>query len=72
MIRPEFTRMVGLYLATRNINSLFRYFPIFDPHLIRENAKSFPRSRFEYEFKKFVAEAWEQFLYKNKGNELRQ
>jgi glycosyltransferase involved in cell wall biosynthesis len=42
----------------------------FDPHLIRENAKRFPRSRFEYEFKKFVDEAWEQFPYKNKGNEL--
>jgi glycosyltransferase involved in cell wall biosynthesis len=42
----------------------------FDAHLIRENAKRFPRSRFEYEFKKFVDEAWEQFPYKNKGNEL--
>jgi len=40
----------------------------FDPHLIRENAKRFPRSRFEYEFKKFVDEAWEQFPYnKNKS-----
>jgi glycosyltransferase involved in cell wall biosynthesis len=38
----------------------------FDPHIIRENAKRFPRSRFEYEFKKFVDEAWEEFPYKNK------
>ena len=40
----------------------------FDPSLIRENAKRFPRSRFEYEFKKFVDNAWEQFPYnKNKS-----
>jgi glycosyltransferase involved in cell wall biosynthesis len=36
----------------------------FDPHIIRENAKRFPRSRFEYEFKKFVDETWEEFPYK--------
>jgi glycosyltransferase involved in cell wall biosynthesis len=36
----------------------------FDPQIIREHAKRFPRSRFEYEFKKFVDEAWEEFPYK--------
>jgi glycosyltransferase involved in cell wall biosynthesis len=36
----------------------------FDPQLIRDNAKRFPRARFEYEFKRFVDEAWEKFPYK--------
>ena len=36
----------------------------FDPELIRANAKRFPRSRFEYEFKKFVDETWAEFPYK--------
>ena len=36
----------------------------FDPEIIRDHAKRFPRSRFEYEFKKFVDQAWEEFPYK--------
>jgi glycosyltransferase involved in cell wall biosynthesis len=36
----------------------------FDPHIIRENAERFPRSRFESEFKSFVESAWERFPYK--------
>jgi glycosyltransferase involved in cell wall biosynthesis len=39
----------------------------FDPDVIRENAKRFPRSRFEYEFKRFVDEAWAEFPYKKNG-----
>jgi glycosyltransferase involved in cell wall biosynthesis len=36
----------------------------FDPQIIRDQAKRFPRSRFEYEFKAFVDEAWDRFPYK--------
>jgi glycosyltransferase involved in cell wall biosynthesis len=36
----------------------------FDPFVIRDQAKRFPRSRFEYEFKAFVDEAWDRFPYK--------
>lgn len=36
----------------------------FDPVKIRENAKKFPRSRFEREFKEFVDKKWEEFPYK--------
>ncbi|MBD3419499.1 MAG: glycosyltransferase [Chitinivibrionales bacterium] len=36
----------------------------FDPAYIRQNAESFPRERFELEFKRFVDFAWEDFPYK--------
>ena len=42
----------------------------FDPETIRENAKRFPRSRFEYEFKRFVDEAWAEFPYKKKNGKM--
>lgn len=38
----------------------------FDPARIRKSAERFPRSRFEREFKEFVAKKWEEFPYKSR------
>ena len=61
----------GLFFNRQDVQSVVdavqRFLKIehtFDPQIIRHNAEQFPRSRFEREFKSFVAEAWEKFPYK--------
>ena len=46
------------------IRTFLRMEDSFDPHVIRKNARRFPRSRFEKEFSAFVNETWRRFPYK--------